>query len=347
MTSTRHLIEQILAERILVLDGAMGTMIHAQQPTEDDYRGRQFANHSKLLKNCTEVLTLTQPEMIEEIHTAYLEAGADIIETNTFNSNALSMADYGLQDHVVELNQAAAQIARRAADAMTRRTPDRPRFVAGCIGPTNKTLNISGDVNDPGYRATTWDEMVAAYSEQVHGLVTGGVDLLLAETAFDTLEYEGMPVRDRRVFPVEGDQAPGDGLDDDLQRRQDAHGAVGRGLLGVGLAVRHAQRRDQLRARPRADAALHRAALRDRAGPAQLLPERRPAERDGRVRRDARADGHRARRVGAERLAQHRRRLLRDDPAPHRRDRAGRPKAQAARSGRPRPATRPTAGPRS
>ncbi len=189
-TSTRELLEEILDGRILVIDGAMGTMIHAHQPTEEDYRGRRFAQHSKLLKNCTEVMALTQPRIIEDIHTEYLEAGADIIETDSFNSNALSMADYDLQDHVVELNQAAAEIARRAADAMTRRTPDRPRFVAGSLGPTNKTLNISGSVDDPGYRATTWDEMVAAYSEQVHGLVTGGVDILLAETAFDTLNMK-------------------------------------------------------------------------------------------------------------------------------------------------------------
>ncbi len=190
MTSTREQLEEILSERILILDGAMGTMIHAHKPEEEDYRGERFANHTKLLKNCTEVMALTQPKMIEDIHTLYLEAGADIIETDSFNSNALSMADYDLEHLSIELNQAAAQIARRAADAMTKRTPDRPRFVAGSIGPTNKTLNISGNVNDPGYRATTWDEMVAAYYDQVHGLVTGGVDIILAETAFDTLNMK-------------------------------------------------------------------------------------------------------------------------------------------------------------
>ncbi len=208
MTSTRELLEEILADRILVLDGAMGTMIHAHTPTEEDYRGERFKNHSRLLKNCTEVMAISQPKMIQDIHTLYLEAGADIIETDSFNSNALSMADYDLEDCVVELNQAAAQIARRAADAMTRRTPDRPRFVAGSIGPTNKTLNISGNVNDPGYRATTWDDMVAAYSEQVHGLVTGGVDILLAETAFDTLNMKACLFAIDEYFQTRGVSLP-------------------------------------------------------------------------------------------------------------------------------------------
>jgi 5-methyltetrahydrofolate--homocysteine methyltransferase len=208
MSSTRELLEEILTDRILVLDGAMGTMIHAHQPTEEDYRGERFKSHTKLLKNCTEVMAITQPQMIEDIHTLYLEAGADIIETDSFNSNALSMADYDLQDYVVELNQAAAQIARRAADKMTLKTPDRPRFVAGSVGPTNKTLNISGNVNDPGYRATTWDEMVAAYSEQVHGLVTGGVDLLLAETAFDTLNMKACLFAIDEYFQTRGISLP-------------------------------------------------------------------------------------------------------------------------------------------
>jgi len=208
MTSTRDHLEEILTDRILVLDGAMGTMIHAHQPTEEDYRGDRYKNHSKLLKNCTEVMAITQPRMIEEIHTLYLEAGADIIETDSFNSNALSMADYDLQEDVLELNQAAAQVARRAADAMTRRTPGRPRFVAGSIGPTNKTLNISGNVNDPGYRATTWDDMVAAYSEQVHGLVTGGVDLILAETAFDTLNMKACLFAIDEYFQTRGVRLP-------------------------------------------------------------------------------------------------------------------------------------------
>ncbi|HMB08109.1 MAG TPA: methionine synthase [Isosphaeraceae bacterium] len=187
---TRAHLEAILAERIMILDGAMGTMIHAHKPTEEDYRGGRFRNHTKLLKNCTEVMALTQPRIIEDIHRAYLDAGADIIETDSFNSNLISMAEYDLQDHVFELNRAAAEIARRAADEFTRSNPAKPRFVAGSIGPTNKTLTISGKVGDPGYRATTWDEMVAAYDAQVHGLIAGGVDLILAETSFDTLNLK-------------------------------------------------------------------------------------------------------------------------------------------------------------
>ncbi|MGE3808399.1 MAG: homocysteine S-methyltransferase family protein, partial [Gemmataceae bacterium] len=189
-SSTRERLEELLAERILVLDGAMGTMIHARQPGEEDYRGDRFRNHSKLLKNCTEVMVLTQPALIEEIHRAYLEAGADIIETCSFNSNALSMADFDLQDNVFELNKAAAEIARRAVDSFNAIDPDKPRFVAGSIGPTNKTLSISPDVNDPGFRATTFEEMADAYYEQVDGLVQGGVDILLAETVFDPLNLK-------------------------------------------------------------------------------------------------------------------------------------------------------------
>jgi 5-methyltetrahydrofolate--homocysteine methyltransferase len=188
--ATRELLEELLSQRILVIDGAMGTMIHALKPTENDYRGQRFAKHPKELKNCTEVMTLTQPDIIESIHCAYLDAGADIIETCTFNSNAISMADFDLQDHVLELNQKAAEIARRAAASATERTPGRPRFVAGSIGPTTKSLSLSGKVEDPGFRAVTFDQMVQAYSEQIHGLVTGGVDLLLVETVFDTLNLK-------------------------------------------------------------------------------------------------------------------------------------------------------------
>ena len=188
--ATRDLLEDILAQRILVLDGAMGTMIHAHKPNEEDYRGARFRNHPKLLKNCTEVMVLSQPRMVEEIHLAYLEAGADIIETDTFNGSAISLADFGLEEHTVELNRKAAEIARRAADTMSRRTPERPRFVGGSLGPTNKTLNLSPNVNDPGFRAVTFEQMVDAYTKQIEGLVPGGVDLLVAETTFDTLNLK-------------------------------------------------------------------------------------------------------------------------------------------------------------
>jgi 5-methyltetrahydrofolate--homocysteine methyltransferase len=184
---TRALLEDLLSRRILLLDGAMGTMIYAHKPTEEDYRGTRFRSHSKLLKNCTEIMVLTQPKIIEDIHRTYLEAGSDIIETDTFNSQAISMAEFDLQEHVFELNRTAAELARHAADDFTKRNPAKPRFVAGSIGPTNKTLGFSPKVEDPGYRAVTFDEVVEAYSDQVHGLLAGGVDLLTVETIFDPL----------------------------------------------------------------------------------------------------------------------------------------------------------------
>ncbi|MBV8233437.1 MAG: homocysteine S-methyltransferase family protein, partial [Planctomycetaceae bacterium] len=184
---TGSLLEEILSERIMVLDGAMGSMIYAHEPTEADYRGARFASHPFDLKNCTEVLVLTQPRMIGDIHRTYLEAGADIVETDSFNSNRLSMAEFGLEDHVFELNRAAAEIARRAADAMTRHTPRKPRFVAGSIGPTKKQLSMGVHVEDPARRDVTFDQMVANYAEQVRALIAGGVDILLPETSFDTL----------------------------------------------------------------------------------------------------------------------------------------------------------------
>ncbi|HZZ28389.1 MAG TPA: methionine synthase [Pirellulales bacterium] len=184
---TREALEQLLAQRILVLDGAMGTMVHALKFSEADFRGRQFASHPKDLRNLIDVLCLTQPEAIENIHRAYLEAGADLIETNTFGATSVALTDFALEGHVREMNLAAVALARRAADHFTARNPERPRFVAGSIGPTNKQLSIAGNVEDPGYRGATFDQMVETYYEQVEALVEGGVDLLLAETAFDTL----------------------------------------------------------------------------------------------------------------------------------------------------------------
>jgi 5-methyltetrahydrofolate--homocysteine methyltransferase len=180
-------VDELLAQRILILDGPKGTMIQAHQLSEEQFRGSRFRHHARPLKGCNDLLVLTQPQVVESIHRAYLEAGADIIQTNTFNATAVSMADYGLEEHIFDLNRAAAELARRAADAMTQRTPDKPRLVAGSIGPTNKTLSLSRDVNDPGFREVTFDQIVAAYAEQVAGLLAGGVDLLMPETAFDTL----------------------------------------------------------------------------------------------------------------------------------------------------------------
>ena len=184
--STREQLERLFRERILIMDGAMGTMIQAQGLGEDDFRGAQFADHASELKGCNDLLALTQPALIEEIHAQYFDAGADIVETNTFNATAISLADYGLQDHAFEINRAAAEAARRAATAAS----DRPRLVAGALGPTNRTLSLSPDVNDPAFRAVTFQQLEQAYYDQVRGLIAGGVDLLLPETTFDTLNLK-------------------------------------------------------------------------------------------------------------------------------------------------------------
>lgn len=180
-------IEQLVNERVLILDGAMGTMIQRYNLSEQDFRGERFAEASGQLKGNNDLLCLTRPEVIREIHRKYLEAGADIIETNTFNAQRISMADYHMEHLCREISLAAARLAREEADAYTARTPHKPRFVAGSVGPTNKTCSMSPDVNDPAKRALTYDELVAAYSEQMEALLEGGVDALLIETIFDTL----------------------------------------------------------------------------------------------------------------------------------------------------------------
>jgi len=182
----KNLIE-ISKNRILVLDGAMGTMIQTYKLDEAAYAGERFKDHPQSLKGNNDLLCLTRPDVIEAIHCAYLEAGADIIETNTFNSTSVAMADYGMQPFVREMNLAAAGLARKAADAFTAKDPSKPRFVAGAIGPMNRTLSISPDVNDPGFRGATFDELVDSYEEQIRALTEGGVDILLVETTFDTL----------------------------------------------------------------------------------------------------------------------------------------------------------------
>ena len=195
-----------LERRILIIDGAMGTMIQRYQLDESAFRGSRFADSKRDLKGNNEALNLTQPKVIEEIHREYLVAGADIIETNTFNAQAFSLADYDFQGLVHEINVAAAQIARRAADSYS--TPDRPRFVAGALGPTNRSTSLSPDVNNPAYRAATFDGMVAAYYDQVRGLVEGGVDILLAETAFDTLNLKAALFAIEKFFADTGITLP-------------------------------------------------------------------------------------------------------------------------------------------
>jgi 5-methyltetrahydrofolate--homocysteine methyltransferase len=181
------MIRKLLKQKILILDGAMGTMIQRHNLTEQDYRGKAFKDHPSPLKGNNDLLSITQPPIIEGIHKAYLEAGADIIETNTFNGTSISQADYQLEHLVYEINKQSAILAKNAVEAIVKSTPEKPRFVAGAIGPTNKTASMSPDINDPGYRNITFDQLVESYYEQVSGLVDGGVDLLLVETIFDTL----------------------------------------------------------------------------------------------------------------------------------------------------------------
>jgi 5-methyltetrahydrofolate--homocysteine methyltransferase len=189
-TDKTALLTRLLGERILILDGAMGTMIQARRLSESDYRGPAecgLNGHARDLKGDNDLLALTKPDVIRAIHDEFLAAGADIIETNTFNATRIAQADYGLEGRVREINLAAARIARERADAWTAKTPDKPRFVAGALGPTNRTATISPDVNDPGFRNVSFDALAAAYGEAVAALVEGGVDLLLVETVFDTL----------------------------------------------------------------------------------------------------------------------------------------------------------------
>jgi 5-methyltetrahydrofolate--homocysteine methyltransferase len=197
-----------LAKRLLVLDGAMGTMIQRYKLTEADFRGEPFKDFPRDQKGNSDLLVLTRPDVIGAIHREYLAAGADIIETNTFTGTSIAQADYGLESIVYELNVAGAKVAREAADEWTRQTPDRPRFVAGSIGPTNRTLSISPDVNNPAFRAVSFDEMRAAYEEQVRGLIDGGVDLLLLETIFDTLNAKAAIVAMENVFEQRGVRVP-------------------------------------------------------------------------------------------------------------------------------------------
>jgi 5-methyltetrahydrofolate--homocysteine methyltransferase len=180
-------IHKAIKERILILDGAMGTMLQRYNFSEEDFRGERFKEFPHPLKGNNDLLSLTQPKAIQEVHRQYFEAGADIVETNTFSGTTIGMADYHLEELVYELNYESARLAREIADEFTAKNPDKPRFVAGSIGPTNRTASMSPDVNDPGFRAVTFDELRIAYKQQVEALIDGGSDILLVETIFDTL----------------------------------------------------------------------------------------------------------------------------------------------------------------
>jgi 5-methyltetrahydrofolate--homocysteine methyltransferase len=200
-------IQEAIKNRILVLDGAMGTMLQRYNFSEEDFRGERFKDFPHSLKGNNDLLSLTQPKAIRDIHAQYFEAGADIVETNTFSGTTIGMADYHLEDIVYELNFESAKIARKVADEFTAKNPEKPRFVAGSIGPTNRTASMSPDVNDPGFRAVSFDDLRIAYKQQVEALIDGGVDLLLVETIFDTLNAKAAlfaieEVKDERKIDI-------------------------------------------------------------------------------------------------------------------------------------------------
>ncbi len=204
MSDTRPPIADLLRERILILDGAMGTMIQRLKLSESDYRGERYKDWPSDLKGNNDLLCLTKPEAIRAIHARYLEAGADILETNSFNGNRLSQADYGLQEYTTEIVTASARLAREVADEWTARTPEKPRYVAGVLGPTSKTASISPDVNDPGARNTSFDELVDVYRDATRALIAGGADLILIETVFDTLNAKAATFAVDQVFEEDG-----------------------------------------------------------------------------------------------------------------------------------------------
>ena len=207
MPTTENLID-IMKRRILVLDGAMGTMIQRRHLQEEDYRAARFSAHPSPLKGCNDLLNLTRPTIIREIHRAYLEAGADILETNTFNATSIAMEDYDLTGVVFELNRVGAELAHVEADAMTRMTPEKPRYVAGVLGPTSRTATISPDVNDPSARNVTYDELVTAYKEATRGLIAGNADIILIETVFDTLNAKAAIFAVDAVFEEDNVRLP-------------------------------------------------------------------------------------------------------------------------------------------
>jgi 5-methyltetrahydrofolate--homocysteine methyltransferase len=212
MTTSTHdaaaLIPSLAAKRILVLDGAMGTMIQTLRLSEEEFRGTRFADWPRDVRGNNDLLDLTRPDAIRAFHLEYLRAGADIVETNTFTSTSIAQADYGMEGLAYELNREGARLAREACDAITRETPERPRFVAGAVGPTNRSASLSPDVNNPGFRSVTFDDLILAYGEAIRGLIAGGADLILFETIFDTLNVKAGIVAAEEAFAETGVRLP-------------------------------------------------------------------------------------------------------------------------------------------
>lgn len=208
LSATERTLRDLAARRILVIDGAMGTMIQRHRLGEADFRGARFKDWHRDLKGNNDLLSITRPDVIREIHTQYLEAGADIVETNTFSSTTIAQADYGMEALAYELNRESARVAKEACRAIEARDPSRPRFVAGAVGPTNRTASISPDVNNPGFRAVSFDDLRIAYGEAVRGLIDGGADLILIETVFDTLNAKAALFATEEVFEEKGVRLP-------------------------------------------------------------------------------------------------------------------------------------------
>ena len=298
-----------------MLDGAAGSMFQQRKLTEADFRGARFADHPSPLQGDNDLLCITRPDVVGELHDAYLASGADIVATNTFNSTSISQADYALEAAVVDINACAAKLARTAADNWTARTPDRPRYVAGSIGPLSRTLSISPDVNDPSKRAVTFDEVYHAYREQALALHAGDVDIFLVETVFDTLNAKAAI---KAILDLEDDGLEPlpiwvSGTITDRSGRTLSGQTCG-GVLELDKARASLRSWPELRARRRADAPARGRALAPRRLPGLSLPQRRPAQRLRRIRRAAARDGLPGGRVGGERHRQHPRRLLRHHP---------------------------------
>ena len=318
----------LLKERIVILDGAMGTMIQRYKLGEVEYRGARFADFAHDVKGNNELLVLTQPQIIQEIHEQYLEAGADVVETNTFGATRIAQADYHMEDLAYEMNVAAAKLAKAACAKFEK--AGAPRFAAGAFGPTPKTASISPDVNDPAARNVTFDQLVAAYLEQARALAEGGVDLFLVETIFDTLNAKAALFAIDEYFAQAGVKLP-------IMISGTITDASGRTLSGQTAeafwnSVRHAKPLSvgfncalgAKQLRPHVEELARIADVYVSAHPNAGLPN------DGRIRRAGRRDRGLYPRVGRERLAQHHRRLLRHHPRPHQGDRRDGVVVQAA-----------------
>ena len=317
-------LRQLAQERILVLDGAMGTMIQGLGLDEQGYRGARFDAWNREVRGNNDLLNLSRPDAVREIHLGYFRAGADIVCTNTFSSTRIAQADYGMEDIAYELNVSGARLVREAAD-IAQREDGRRRFVAGAIGPTNRTASISPDVSNPGFRAITFDALREAYGEQIRGLIEGGADILLIETIFDTLNAKAATLRDCRVRRGARNAMAGDDLRHHHRPLRAAPvGADAGGVLAFGAACRAGLDRAQLRARRNRDARPYRRDRPRRRHAGVRLSECRTAERVRALRRKPGIHGGPPGRVRRSGPRQHRGRLLRHHAGAYPRHCAGR-----------------------